>query len=106
MVECAIRITTQDFRSRKVCARVSAVADPFNGHIDAFRIAHVQRSDGWIETTWDNMSDPGAFAGAGTEEQQGGEPPPIRGCLPDGVRGECRSEPAASRIQTGSEIVT
>ena len=24
----------------------------FNGHIDAFRISHVRRSDGWIETTW------------------------------------------------------
>ena len=35
---------------------VTGVADPFNGHIDAFRIAHVQRSDGWIETTWNNMS--------------------------------------------------
>jgi len=23
---------------------VSGIADPFNGHIDAFRIAHVQRS--------------------------------------------------------------
>ena len=31
---------------------VSGIADPFNGHIDAFRIAHVQRSDGWIESTW------------------------------------------------------
>jgi hypothetical protein len=30
---------------------VSGIADPFNGHIDAFRISHVQRSDGWIETT-------------------------------------------------------
>jgi hypothetical protein len=27
-----------------------------NGHIDAFRISHLQRSDGWIETTWSNMS--------------------------------------------------
>jgi hypothetical protein len=27
-------------------------ADPFNGHIDEFRIAGVQRSDGLIETTW------------------------------------------------------
>jgi hypothetical protein len=35
---------------------VSGIADPFNGHIDAFRISHVQRSDGWIETTWNNMS--------------------------------------------------
>ena len=44
---------------------MSGIADPFNGHIDDFRIAHVQRSDGWIETTWNNMSDPGAFAAAG-----------------------------------------
>jgi hypothetical protein len=36
---------------------VSGIADPFNGHIDEFRIAHVQCSDGWIETTWNNMSD-------------------------------------------------
>ena len=55
---------------------VSGIADPFNGHIDAFRIARVQRSDGWIETTWNNMSDPGAFAVAGPEEQAGGAPPP------------------------------
>ena len=58
---------------------VSGIADPFNGHIDAFRIAHVQRSDGWIATTWNNMSDPGAFAAAGAEEQEGGEPPPLAG---------------------------
>jgi hypothetical protein len=55
----------------------SGVADPFNGHIDKFRIAHVQRSDGRIETTWNNMSDPGAFAAAEAEEQEGGEPPPL-----------------------------
>jgi hypothetical protein len=29
-----------------------------NGHIDACRIAHVQRTDGWVETAWNNMSDP------------------------------------------------
>jgi hypothetical protein len=58
---------------------VSGVADPFDGHIDAFRISHVQRSDGWIETTWNNMSDPGAVAAAEAEEQQGGEPPPLAG---------------------------
>jgi hypothetical protein len=59
----------------------SGIAEPFNGHIDEFRIAHVLRSDGWIETTWNNMSDPGAFAVAGTEEQEGmhGEPPPLAG---------------------------
>ena len=50
-------------------------ADSFNGRNDEFRISHVQRSDGWIETTWNNMSDPGVFAVAGAEEQEGGEPP-------------------------------
>jgi hypothetical protein len=58
---------------------MSGIADPFNGHIDEVRIAHVQRSDGWIETTWNNMSEPGAFAAAGAEEQngEGSEPPPL-----------------------------
>jgi hypothetical protein len=46
---------------------VSSLADPFNGHIDKVRLSHVQRSDGCIETTWNNMSDPGAFAVAGAE---------------------------------------
>jgi hypothetical protein len=55
---------------------VSGIADPFNGHIDEFRIAHVQRSDGWIATTWNNMSDPGAFA-ASAEEHAGDDPPPL-----------------------------
>ena len=41
---------------------VSGIADPFSGHIDEFRISHVQRSDGSIEANWSNMSDPGAFA--------------------------------------------
>ena len=50
-----------------------------NGHIDEFRIAHVQRSDGWTEITWNNMSNPSAFAAAGAEEQDGGEPPPLAG---------------------------
>ena len=58
---------------------VAGIADPFNGHIDEFRIAHVQRSDGWIATTWNNMSNASAFAAAGAEEQQGGEPPPLAG---------------------------
>jgi hypothetical protein len=34
------------------------IADPFNGHIDEVRISHVQRSDGWIEATRNNTSDP------------------------------------------------
>ena len=58
---------------------MSSVADPFNGHIDAFRIAHIQRSDGWIGTTWNDMSDPSAFAAAGAEEQESGELPPPAG---------------------------
>jgi hypothetical protein len=60
---------------------VSGIADPFNGRIDEFRIAQVQRSDGWIATTWNDMSDPGAFAVAGTEEEDsgGGEPPSLAG---------------------------
>ena len=58
---------------------VSGVADSFNGHIDAFRIAHVQRSEGPIATTWNTMSDPGVFAAAGADEQEGGEPPTLAG---------------------------
>ena len=42
-------------------------------------MSYVQLSDGWIETTWNNMSDPGVFATAGPEEQEGGEPPPLAG---------------------------
>lgn len=58
---------------------ISGVAKPFDGFIDEIRIAHVQRSDGWIGTTWNNMSNLGAFAVAGAEEQEGGEPPPLAG---------------------------
>jgi hypothetical protein len=57
----------------------TGIADPVNGRIDEFRIARVQRSDGWIETTWNHISDPGAFVMAGAEEQEGGEPPPLAG---------------------------
>jgi hypothetical protein len=58
---------------------VSGIADPFNGHIDDFRISHVQPSDGWIETTWNDMSDPGAFAAAAKSRKGDGEPPPLAG---------------------------
>ena len=70
-----------DLNAAALCIgrHVSGIADPFNGHIDEFRISQVQRSDGWIETTWNNMSNPGAFAAAGAEEQDGGEPPPLAG---------------------------
>jgi hypothetical protein len=71
---------------------VSGVADPFDGLIDELRISHIERSDGWIETTWNTMSDPGAFAAAGAEEQEGGESPPLAGagvvvCLMGSDRG-------------------
>jgi hypothetical protein len=36
---------------------------------------------GWIETTYNNLSNPGAFAVAGAESRKGGdaEPPPVAG---------------------------
>jgi hypothetical protein len=37
-----------DSASLGIGRHASGIADPFNGHIDEFRIAHVQRSDGWI----------------------------------------------------------
>jgi hypothetical protein len=60
---------------------VSGIADPFNGHIDAFRVTHVQRSDSWIETTRNNMGDPGAFGVAAAEEQKGAPLPLAGGAL-------------------------
>jgi hypothetical protein len=57
---------------------VSGIADPFNGHIDEFRISHVQRSDGWIATTWNNMSDPSGSPQQGPKSRKA-EPPPIAG---------------------------
>jgi hypothetical protein len=44
---------------------VSGIADPFSGYIDEFRLLHLHCSDGWIETTWNNMSAPGTFVAAG-----------------------------------------
>ena len=72
---------------------VSGIADPFNGHIDEFRIAHVQRSDGWIETTWNNMSDPGEFAGGREAGRRRAATACRRWCgrLPDGVSPTDRS---------------
>ena len=49
---------------------MSDIANPFNSHIDEFRISHLQRSDGWIETTLSNMSDPGAFGMAGRRSRK------------------------------------
>ena len=40
VVERAIQITAQAFQVQ-ACARVSGVADPFNGHIEESCIAHV-----------------------------------------------------------------
>jgi hypothetical protein len=82
-VDAACRRTTAFERLNSAAfgigRHVSGIADPFNGRIDELRITHVQRSDGWIATTWNNMSDPGAFAMAGAEEQDGGEPPLLAG---------------------------
>jgi hypothetical protein len=58
---------------------VSDLAAPSNGHVDAFRISHVQCCDGWIQTTCNNMSCPSAFAVAGAEAQDGGEPLSLAG---------------------------
>ena len=76
--------------------------EPSNGHIDEFRIAHVQRSDGWLATTWNSMSNPGAFAAAGAEEQEGDAPPPLAGadvvvCL-NVVRASLRWRPEAATV--------
>jgi hypothetical protein len=30
---------------------MTGIVDRFSGHLDEVRIAHVQRSDGWIENT-------------------------------------------------------
>ena len=59
------------FSPEQVPGHVSGIAGPVNGHIDEFRTSDVQRSDGWIETSWNNT--------AGTEQQEGGEPPPLAG---------------------------
>jgi hypothetical protein len=48
-------------------------------HIDEFRISRIRHSDGWSEATYKNMSNPGAFAVAAAEEQEGAEPPPLAG---------------------------
>ena len=45
-----------DLAALGIGRHVSGIAAPFSGHIDEFRIADVQRSDGWIGTTWHNMS--------------------------------------------------
>jgi hypothetical protein len=51
---------------------LSGFPDPFNGHIDEFHIAHLQRSDGWIATTWNNISDASAFAAVRPEGNKAG----------------------------------
>jgi hypothetical protein len=58
---------------------VSGIANPFNGHIDEFR-NRARSALRWLDRDHlDSMSDPGAFAAAGAEEQEGGsaEPPPL-----------------------------
>jgi hypothetical protein len=77
---------------------VTGVADPFSGHIDECRIAHVQRSDGWIETTWNN-SDLGAFSTAGPRSSTRGFGHCGRagalGCVNKCEMGSAEGQPAA-----------
>jgi len=59
-------------------------------------------TDARIETTWNNMSNPGAFAVAGAEEREGGEPPPLAGagvvvCLR--AWGECSGRAASPPVR-------
>src|SRR5687767_9331297 len=79
VVERAIQITTEDFRVQEgLRTRERWRRRSLQRHIDEFRIAHVQRSDGWIETM-EQHERPGAFAAAEAEEQEGGDPPPLAG---------------------------
>jgi hypothetical protein len=44
--------------------------------IDEFRISHIRHSDGWIETTWNNMTNPGPLPGSGRGAGRRDEPSP------------------------------
>jgi hypothetical protein len=79
VAERALRIAIQDFRVHEGLRTRERRHCPLYGPSDEFRIARVQRSDGWIETTRSNMSNASAFAVAGAEEQEGGEPPALAG---------------------------
>jgi hypothetical protein len=57
---------------------VSGIADPFNGHIDEFRISQIQRSDGWIETTWPEHPARWHSQGASSSASSAPEPPRFR----------------------------
>ena len=48
------------------------MTDPFAGHIDELRIAHVPRSDGWIEINSNDRSGPGTLAIAAARLSIGG----------------------------------
>ena len=105
VVEPAIQITTQDFRVQEGLRTRERRRRPlFNGPYRRVPVSQVQRSDGWIETTWNNMSDPGAFDVAGAEEQEGGEPPPLTGAgrLPHGMRAIVWCGPALNEARVPS----
>jgi hypothetical protein len=53
------------------------IADPFNGHIDEFRIAHVQRSDGWITTTGTTGAIPARSPRQGPRSRKAGSRRPL-----------------------------
>jgi hypothetical protein len=57
-IRCAAEAAHGTGEAKDALAQVG-IALHDQSDIDAFRIAHVQRSDGWIATTWNNMSDPG-----------------------------------------------
>ena len=73
------------------------------------RVPHrpVQRSDGWIETTWNNMSDSGCVRGGGDRGagRRRAATAGRRWCrrLPDGVRAGVRCGPRSAAGRDGRE---
>jgi hypothetical protein len=57
-----------DLNSDALGTPSEGAADPFNGHIDGFRI--LQRSDYWIGIAWNKHEGPWCFRRGRTEEQR------------------------------------
>jgi hypothetical protein len=64
-----------DLNSDALGTPSEGVADPFNGHIDGFRI--LQRSDYWIGIAWNKHEGPWCFRRGRDRGAKGGEPPPL-----------------------------